>query len=232
MFVMYANAFVQGPAEMLPLEDYYEKEAALERARKMYLRGTELLYSALDKRYPGFSAATLDTGTLQPLLKKCRKNDAGLLYWTVAGSLAALSIDIFDFDLGARLPELEAMMKRAYELDPDFGGASIDEVFILFYGSLPDYMGGDRNVAQKHFELAVAKTGGNSAGAYVSYAQTICVADQNYDAFKINLEKALAINVDVNPQSRLVNILNQRKARYLLETAYTKFPSVPIPENF
>ena len=224
LFVMYANAFVQGPAERLDSIDYYEERiAGLDRAKKLYLRGYALLLSALDKKYGDFSNARVDDGSLEALLKKCKKDDVPLLYWAVAGGLAAYSIDIFDFSLGSNIPRWNAMIARAYELDPDFNNGAIDDFYILFYASLPENLGGDKAKARMHFNLALEKTKGLSAGPYVSYASAICVPAQDYDTFKEYLEKALAINPDDNPSGRLVNIISQRKARYMLDNAYEFF---------
>ena len=228
LFVMYANAFVQGPAEMLDSIDFYEeRQAGLDRAKKLYLRGYALLNSALDKKYPGFSTASVNDGSLEPLLKKCRKDDVPLLYWAVAGGLAAYSIDVFDFSLGSSIPEWGAMIARAYELDPDFSNGAIDDFYILYYASMPETLGGDKAKAEIHFRRALEKTRGLAAGPYVSYAKAICVPDQDYDCFKDNLEKALEIDPDEDPSSRLVNIISQRKARYMLENAYEFFSFLP-----
>jgi predicted anti-sigma-YlaC factor YlaD len=224
LFVMYANAFVQGPAEMFSsIDEYEERQEYLNRAKKLYLRGAVILYSALDKKYPGFSEASVWKGTLEDYLKKLKKDDVPLIYWTVAGTMAAYSIDVFDFDLGSKIPDLAAMIARAYEVDPDFNKGAIDEFYILFYASLPEMLGGNTALAKVHFQRALEKTGGLSAGPYVSYAQAVCIPAQDYDAFKANLEKALAIDPDGNPSNRLVNIISQRKARHLLDRAYDFF---------
>jgi len=232
LFVMYANAYIQGPAEMLPSYEYEQREAALHRAKLFYLRGYEILMRALDLKYPGFKSASTDDGTMKSLLAKCKKEDAGLLYWAVAGGLSAYSIDILDFHLSAHLPEWSAMIQRAYELDPDYDVAALDEFFIIFYASLPEGIGGDKERAQYHFNLAVEKTNGNAAGAFVSYAQLICIPAEDYDTFVECLEKALAIDLDLNPSSRLVNIISQRKAKWLLENAWVYFPFLPIPDFY
>jgi len=222
LFIMYANAFIQGPAEMLdPIDSYYERLDSLDRAKKLYIRGKDILYSALEYKYLGFSAATVQEGTLAPLLKKCKKDDVPLLYWTAAGGFAAYSIDVFDFGLGINIPEWGAMMARAYELDPDFSDGTIDEFYILYYASLPENMGGDKEKAEIHFKRALEKSRGLTAGPYVSYAKAICADTQNpnYDAFIENLEKALAIDPDEDKSNRLVNILAQRKAKHMLDYA-------------
>jgi len=232
LFVMYANAFVQGPAEMLSVYDWEVREISLNRAKQLYLRGYKILYDALDLRYPGFSRASADDGSLRSILNRCKKEDVGLLYWAVAGGLSAYSIDLLDFELSSHLPEWREMIQRAYELDPGFNGAAIDEFFIILYASLPESMGGDSERAEYHYRKALERTNGNSAGAYVSYAQLVCVPAEDYDTFKDCLEKAIAIDPDKNPSSRLVNVINQKKARWLLDNAWTFFYFLPFPDEY
>jgi predicted anti-sigma-YlaC factor YlaD len=232
LFIMYANAFVQGPAEMLPRSDWEGRESALMRSKQLYLRGYGILYDALDKKFPGFKQASVEKGSMQPILIKCKKEDVSLLYWAVAGGLSAYSIDVLDYKLSAHIPEWSAMIHRAYELDPDYDGAALDEFFILFYASLPELLGGDLEKAEYHYKLAIEKTGGNSAGVYVSYAQSVCVPAQDYDTFKECLEKAVSINPDINVSTRLVNIITQKKARWLLDNAWMLFSFLPIPDDY
>jgi len=232
LFVMYANAFVQGPAEMLKRNEWEAREAALSRSKQLYLRGYGMLYDALENKYPGFKQATIEKGTIQPLLKKCKKEDVGLLYWAVAGGLSAYSIDVLDYTLSANVPQWNAMIQRAYELDPDYSTATLDEFFIIYYASLPELLGGNPELAERHYKLALEKTGGNSASAYVSYAHSVCVPTQNYNVYKDCLEKAIAIDPNLNTSTRLVNIINQQKARWLLDNAWVYFSFLPIPDDY
>ena len=165
------------------------------------------------------------------MLAKVKKEDTGLLYWTVAGGLSAYSIDILDFDLSALIPNWSAMIHRAYELDPDYGGAALDEFFIIFYSSLPAAMGGDAEKAEIHFRRALQKNS-NSAGAYVSYAQLVCIPAEDYETFCECLESAIAIDPDIDKSNRLVNTINQRKARWLLDNAWMHFHFLPIPDYY
>ncbi|MDR1802747.1 MAG: fibronectin type III domain-containing protein [Treponema sp.] len=224
LLIIYANAFVEWPAEMLdPIDYYYERYEASERAKKLYLRGTAYLKTALEKKFPGFSAATVESGSLESILKKCRRENVPLLYWNVAGEIAAYNLDIFDFELGYQIPKWDAMIARAYELDPDFDNGAIDELYIMYYAMLPENLGGDKDKAEIHFKRALEKSNYLSAGPYVSYVKFICIGANDYDAFRENLEKALAINPDANPSSWFLNDLSQKKARYLLDTAHEYF---------
>jgi predicted anti-sigma-YlaC factor YlaD len=218
LFVMYANAFVQGPAEMMPRNLHAQRQAAMGRAKKLYLRGLDLLYRGLENEYPGFDGA-FHRGALPETLAKVKKADVPDLYWAAAGGLSAFSLNPFDMDLGVRVPEFLALVNRAYELDPDFNNGALDDFYVLFYASVPESMGGDKTRVETHYRRALEKSKGLSAGPYVSYAQVVCIPAQDYDTFKACLDAALAVDPDADPSNRLVNIISQRKARFLLDSA-------------
>jgi predicted anti-sigma-YlaC factor YlaD len=221
LFVMYANAFVQGPAEFLPSLQYQEREAAMDRAKQLYLRGAGILLGGLDKKYPGFAGA--GEQDLEPFLKKFKTEDVGALYWTAAGYLSAFGLDPFDSALGRRVPALLRCLERAYGLDPDFNRCALDEFYVIAYASLPETMGGSRELAETHFRRALEKSGGKLAGPYVSYAESVSIPAEDYDTFRKCLDAALAIDVDADPANRLVNIISRRKARMLLDRASDYF---------
>jgi predicted anti-sigma-YlaC factor YlaD len=80
-------------------------------------------------------------------------------------------------------------------------------------------MGGSLKKARDHYERALAISRGKSATPYLSLATSVTVKEQNLKEFKELLSKALAIDPEAVPESRLVNTLNQRKAQWLLEHA-------------
>lgn len=219
LFVMYANAFIQGPAEFLPSFRYEERQAARQRAKKLYLRGIEILMRGIENEYPGFKKASVEGGDLIPLLREMEKEDVPLLYWSAAGTLSAFSLDPFDFSLGKETPDCMAYIDRAYELDPGFNFGALDDFYVLAYASLPPAMGGDPSRVEFHFRRSLEKSGGKLAGPYVSYAQAVALPAQDYDAFRSCLQAAIDIDVDAAPENRLVNTISQRKARELLNRA-------------
>lgn len=226
LFIMYANAFVQGPAEILPPEEYEEKQARMERAGRLYRRGAEIIESGLEKKIPGWKDAGKDPAAFAAKLAKTKKEDVPLLYWNAAGILSAYALDPFDLDLGMRINELAAMIARAYELDPGYNSGALDEFYLLFYASLPDGMGGDRELAELHYRRALEKSGGLSAGPYVAYAKSVAVPAQDYGTFRACLEAALAIDTEGPAPGKLVNIINQRKARFMLDEAENFFAEI------
>ena len=57
---------------------------------------------------------------------------------------------------------------------------------------------------------------GQEASPLVSLAESVSVREQNLIEFKSLLNRALAINPDARPEWRLVNLVMQRRARWLL----------------
>jgi predicted anti-sigma-YlaC factor YlaD len=214
LYIMYANAFLQSPALMLPASEFKLQEFNYQRAKKLYLRGRDIILSALEHKYPGFKQ-NLQKKLYAQALAATSKKDVPLLYWAGAGWLGAYAIDPFDMDLGMTLPAAAALMNRVLELEADYAGGAIHEFYILYYGSLPDYMGGSLQKARDHFAKAIAISAGKSATPYISLATTVSVKEQNLEEFRSLLKQALAIDPETDPENRLVNILNQRKALWL-----------------
>ena len=140
-----------------------------------------------------------------------------MLYWAGAGWVGAFAIDPFDMKLGLTLPRAKAIMDRVLEMDENFGDGAIHDFYILYYGSLPEYMGGDLKKARYHFEKAVKLSKGKKISPYMSLATTVLVKEQNAREFSKLLNEVLKFDPDSCPENRLENILNLRKAHWLLE---------------
>ena len=230
LFVMYANAFVQAPADMLPFYEWEAREAGLERAKRLYLRGHEILLRGLEQRHRGFAAAAQSEEAMRAFAHRFRPRDVDFMYWAVLSGLAAYSVDIFDFELAIRIPIWHVMMERVIELAPDKDG--LDDFLVLYFASLPEMLGGDVGRARSHFMRAMERSGWTSTGALVSYARNISVPEQDFDTFEERLLRVLAINPDDNPSTRLMTILDQRRARWLLDNAHDFFAFLPFPDDF
>jgi len=229
LYIMYANAFLQTPADMMADVQMEEQEFLMKRAKNLYLRGRDILTHAIDKKYPGFLSG-LNAKNYEQALAPLTKKDTDFLYWGAAGWLGAFALDPFDMKLGMTVPGASAMMQRVLELAPGYQQGAIHDFYVLYYGAMPDYMGGDFNKAREHFKKAVAASGGKSTSPYLSLATTVSVQEQNLNEFKELLNNVLAVDVDADPDNRLVNILNQRKARWLLKHADNFFLGDPGDE--
>lgn len=216
LYIMYANAFLQTPALMLPESEFKMQEFNYKRAKNLYLRGRDIVLSALEHKYPGF-CQNLQKKKFSQALTATSKKDVQLLYWAGAGWLGAYAIDPFDMDLGMTMPAAAALMDRVLDLEENYAAGAIHEFYILYYGSLPEYMGGSLPKAREHFKKATALSAGKSSTPYIALATTVAVKEQNISEFQSLLKKALAIDPGNDPENLLLLTLNQRKALWLLE---------------
>jgi predicted anti-sigma-YlaC factor YlaD len=221
-FVSYAYAFVQTPAVELPEGSADEQRALLLRTKGLYLRARSYALRALEVRHPGFGAA-LSGSTAAAALALATRDDSDALYWAGAAWLAAFSADPFDFDQIYSVPRAVALLQQVLAWDPGYGAGAVQELLISFYGAAPADLGGSADKARASFTAAVALAGGKRAGPYVSLATAVSVKKQDLAEFRDLLRQALAVDVNADPANRLVNIINQRKAQWLLDHADSFF---------
>jgi predicted anti-sigma-YlaC factor YlaD len=215
-FTQYANGFIETDAMPLRYSDPEAYAQARARALRMYLRGRDYGLRGLELRRPGVTLAL----RLEPEAAVARlgREDVPLLYWTGAAWGAAISAGLEDPALLADFPAVRALLARVLALDPDFDAGAVHEV-MLALESVPALMGGSEARARQHFERAVELTAGRKASPYVGLAAGIAVSRQDRAEFEALLRSALAVDVDAEPRLRLVNLISQRRARYLLEQA-------------
>ncbi|MBN1268586.1 MAG: hypothetical protein JXB04_03285 [Kiritimatiellae bacterium] len=213
-FVQYANAFVHREAAELERSDFDRAARAKERAARLYLRGRDHALAGLDVRHPGFAdQLRARVGTADQLTRQ----EVALTFWAGAGWAGAIAAEPGNMERVAELPVAEALLRRALELDETYEDGAAHELFITIKGSLSEAMGGSPARARRHFERAVALSGGRKASPYVALAESVAVREQNVELFRELLGQALAVNPDAVPAWRLANLLAQEKARWLME---------------
>ena len=216
-FTPYAYAFLQEEADEVEDREFARATALRKRARNMYLRARDYGLRGLDVSLPGFS----DAVRRNPLtaVARARVQDVPLLYWTAASWGAAISLSKDNPDLVADQAIVEALIDRALVLDERFGEGAI-HAFLITYESARNGAKGDFAVRSlNHADQAVKLSRGHQAGPWVSVAEVVCVAKQERKCFEDALNKALSVDVNAAPSSRMVNLVMQRRARWLLSKA-------------
>jgi predicted anti-sigma-YlaC factor YlaD len=70
-------------------------------------------------------------------------------------------------------------------------------------------------------------SGGREAAPLLAMAESVAVQKQDVKEFDSLLQQALAINPDAHPETRLVNLVMQRRARWLLSRKADLFLMAP-----
>ncbi len=223
-FTQYGYAFVQQDADELEASDHAAAVAMWARARRLYLRARDHGLRGLEATHPDFAAALRRDP--RAAVRTCTKDDVGLLYWTAAAWSAAIAVTKDRPDLIAELPQAEAMIDRALELDESFDHGAIHSFLITYEMARP----GAKDPAAKaraHFDRALELGGGHVAAPYVSLAEAVALPAQDRAQFQSLLQRALALDPDAEPNTRLVNLVLQRRARWLL----SRIDELFLPES-
>ncbi|MEO8425730.1 MAG: TRAP transporter TatT component family protein [Verrucomicrobiota bacterium] len=213
-FTEYSYAFVQQDADESEDQNLEAATALRVRARRLYLRARNYGLRGLETEYPGFEKAFREDP--KRAVNVARVADVPLFYWTAISWAAAISMAKDNPDLVADLSKVEALIDRALELNEAFGNGAIHSFLIAYEISRQGPTGDPATRARKHFARAMQLSSGQQASPLVSLAESVSVKEQNLSEFKALLNRALAINPDARPEWRLVNLVMQRRARWLL----------------
>lgn len=212
-FAQYGYAFVLTDRDRLLDTDLEAAEVARNRAVALLLRGRDHCLSA----WPAALRADLQRNPTAAAAGLGAKDEA-LLYWTGATWGGALSAGRDRPELLGDLPVIRALFARLLAVAPEFDRGAGHEAMIALE-ALPAMMGGSLERAEEHYRRALDLSGGTRASTYVTYAETVAVNRQDRAAFLAALERALAIDVDAAPNTRLANLVSQARARRLLQRA-------------
>ena len=214
-YLLYSYAFVHLPAEQSELRDLDEARALRLRARGLYLRAHSYSLRALETDYPGVGEQLLrDPGGAVLTVGATPAEDVAALYWTAAGLGLAITVSRNEAALLARLPEVKALLNRALELDDSWNGGALHEFSISLAASQSTAV--DNAVLQNHYDRALQLSNGSRAGLHIAFAEAVAVPAQDRSRFVDLLERALAVDVNADPSERLLNVIAQERARWLL----------------
>jgi len=220
-FTQYGVAYLETEATVLGEAEHHDEVAHLnQRALKLYLRAKGYCLRAMEVRFPGIGQTLLTDPA--PALAKAEKKDVPLLYWMAASWGSAIGLGIDKPDLVIDMPVVRTLAERALALDESWSKGTLHEMFVSL-DSLPAALGGDPERARKHFARAVELQKGQSPGPYVALATGVALPAQDRAEFEKLLQSALAIDPEKDPSVRLVTLVQQRRARALLDHIDTLF---------
>jgi predicted anti-sigma-YlaC factor YlaD len=227
-FTQYAYAFVQQQADAIALDDTDRAWTQWNRARRLYLRARDYGLRGLDVSMPAFSAGL--RGDAAAAVARASAAEVDLLYWTAVSWVAAISLGKDDPSLVAELPLVSAMIDRALALDEAWDRGAIHSFLITYTMARPDAGPEALANARRHYDRAVELSQGRAAGPHVSWAEAVCLPQEDRTCFEQAIAAAAKINPDDDPATRLVNIIMQRRAAWL-SANLERWILPPIDEN-
>jgi len=220
-FTQYGVAYLETEAMVLGEAQHHDEVAHLnQRALKLYLRAKGYCLRAMEVRFPGSGQKLLTDPAAA--LAKAEKKDVPLLYWLAASWGSAVGLGVDKPEIVIDMPVVRALADRALALDESWSKGAIHEMFISL-DSLPEALGGSPAKAREHFARAVELQKALSPGPYVALATGVALPAQDRAEFEKLLQTALAIDPEKDPSVRLVTLVQQRRARALLDHIDTMF---------
>ena len=217
-FTQYAVGFIKQDADRLAIDDFEASEKAYARVKTLSLRGHAYALRALDLAHPGLTtdiqAQTFDG------LAACSDEDVPTLYWAAASLGSAISVAKTDPDMVARIPIVEALIDRAYALDPDYNNGDLHGFLITYETIRVGLSDAERRKRiDHHYKKAVELSNGKTASPHLAYAEAVSIQKQDYQQFKDLMQKALAIKIEDHPENRLINLIMQERAQWYINIA-------------
>ena len=220
-FTQYGVAYLETEALVLGEAKHHDEVAHLnERALKLYVRAKGYCLRAMELRFPGIGPKLMTDPA--PALASAHTSDVPLLYWMAASWGSAIALGLDKPELAIDMPTVRALAERALALDENWSKGALHEMFISL-DSLPEALGGSPQKAREHFKKAVALQQGASPGPYVALALGVALPAQERAEFESLLKEALAIDPQKDPKNRLVALVQQRRARALMDHIDTMF---------
>ncbi len=213
-FTQYAHAFLKSEADYIESTRYEDAKHLRHRAWRMFRRARAYGWRGMSLVVPN-AHERLRRG--DKILGEYDKEHVPLLYWTAAATAAGIGVNKDDSDLAVDMDLVDKLMQRADALNPSFAGGAIQDFYISWTGGRPAAAGGSLETAEEHYQKALKFADGKRVGPHVAFAEVVCVKRQDKDCFMNQLKTVMDFDSDQYPEYRLVNLVSQKRAQYLLK---------------
>jgi len=203
LYAVYVGLFVESP------------ERAVRMATKAQSYGQRAL-CLKNKRACGLADLPYDQFTAA--LGELRKKDVPALYTFAETWLVRVWAGDGDWSGLAELPKIEAVLERIVALDQSFENGNPQFYLGVLNSLRPVSLGGNPEKGRSYFEQSIALSGGKNLAVKVAYARSYARLVYNKQLHDRLLNDVLEAQPRIQGLT-LTNVLAQREARVLLETA-------------
>ena len=220
-FASYAFGFVEEKIDIANKQyDFEKKEELVMQAVDFYTRARKhglALLAQHRKSFPMVLDRNLEY--LSSELKFIEKKHVPALFWTVFAWGNIINLQQDDPERLAELPKVDLIMENIIKLDERyfFGGPHL--FYGVYYGGRPETLGGDPEMAKKHFLRAIDISQGKYLMTRFLLAKYYAVRVQDRTLFEQTLKEIISAPADIFPEQGLVNQLAKRHAVRWLDYA-------------
>jgi len=155
------------------------------------------------------------------LLNQFGRDDASHLFVFASTWAGVIQADSANWNKVAELPKVKASIQRVLDLDETVDNGNAHLYMAVMETLLPPSMGGQPDLAKKHFERAQELSAGKNLMVNVFYAQKYARLLFDRELHDRLLKEVVATDLSDHAydEDRLMNVLAKQKAKELLMTA-------------
>ena len=217
---------LQDEADRMDEQELSRARWSRARAKKLYLRGRNYAIRGLELAHPQFEARLRRDPSFA--VAKTSAKDVPFLYWAAVSWGGALSAGSDDLTLVSDVPLIGALAQRVVEVHEGYEAGAAHEFLISYEAGRP---GGSASRARLHYRRALELADSPRASIYLALAEGLSVPEQNLSEFKDLLAPSLAVDPERQPSQRLLNVVAQRRARWLLTRIPDLFLETTLKEG-
>jgi hypothetical protein len=146
------------------------------------------------------------------------KEFEGSLFTFGLTSIAFIKVHSDDWGAMAKLPRVEATLKRVQSLDPQYKAIDVEHFLAVLKTIRPPALGGDFEAGREHYERALALSGGKDLSINVDYARYYARTLYDRELHDRLLNEVMSAEPNQDGYT-LFNTLAQREAQELLDAA-------------
>lgn len=152
------------------------------------------------------------------VLKKLDKSDVASLFTFGLASIAYIKVHSDDWGAMAKLPRVEAALKRVQELNGDYEAVQVEHFLAVLNTIRPPALGGNFDAGKAHYERALALSDGKDLSINVDYARYYARTLYDRELHDRLLQGVMSADPKQDGYT-LFNTLAQREAQELLDAA-------------
>ena len=227
-YLLLLDSFLEGspddPALLSAAATLYATYGAVfaddaQRASRLTARALDYSTRALCNSYkPSCEWSGMLFEDYQQTLGGLSSKHADVVFSHGLSSLAYIRAHSADYAAIALLPYSEALFERYLEINDGSDDGTIHTYLGILNTLLPPALGGKPEIGRQHFERAISISDGKDLAAKVEFANGYARLLYERELHDRLLQEVLAADPEV-PGSTLLNVLAQRQAVTLLETA-------------
>ena len=211
---LHSFGFTMEKADRMVMTDYNNSMELYAKANSSFSEAVNYGNQSLSIKFTNYKDWISGVSDQKPIFKK---DDIFFLYWTAGAYGGAIKSSKGDPNWIIQLPKIGKLLEAAIEIDPNWNRGSLLGAMISYTMIRHDAPKDKELVAKEFFKNALKASNNLDIGLYVSMAESVCIPNQDRNEFTNLLYKAINIDINADPDLRLANIINKKRAEWLLD---------------